>query len=277
MMKKEEKSNYGHRERLREKYLNSGIEGFHHRYEQLEFLLTFIFKQRDVKPLAKDLLKKFHTLEGVIRADINELKTIDGIGENTAMFLRFLGDFHGAIFHESNKLEKKNDESITSKRELIAYLKNQIGFTDRENFFVLFLNSANQVIDTPDLRSGVLFEGTLDRSPVYVREVIKKITEQQRVLEENLERNLSIKYEENGELKEATAKNIIEKAFKNKAKSVILAHNHPSNNIRPSKSDIEVTKGLKEALNQVEIRLLDHIIIGRDSHFSFLEEGLIEY
>ncbi|MGL5099786.1 MAG: JAB domain-containing protein, partial [Fusobacteriaceae bacterium] len=87
----------------------------------------------------------------------------------------------------------------------------------------------------------------------------------------------SLKYEENGELKEVTARNIIEKAFKNKAKSVILAHNHPSNNIRPSKSDIDVTRGMKEALNQVEIRLLDHIIIGKDSHFSFLEEGLIEY
>ncbi|MGL4254598.1 MAG: JAB domain-containing protein [Fusobacteriaceae bacterium] len=277
MIKNVENLNSGHRERLREKYLNSGIDGFHHGYEQLEFLLTFVFRQRDVKPLAKELLKKFQTLEGVLRADINELKSVKGVGENTAIFLKFLGDFHGVIFHENNKGQKQERETITSKKELISYLKNRIGFRDRENFFVLFLNSANQVIDTPDLRSGTVFEGTLDRSAVYAREIVKKITEQHRVIEESTEKTLSVKYEENGELKEITARNIIEKAFKNKAKSVILAHNHPSNNIRPSKSDIEVTRGMREALNQVEIKLLDHIIIGKDSHFSFLEEGLIEY
>ncbi|MGL4568724.1 MAG: RadC family protein, partial [Fusobacteriaceae bacterium] len=66
MIKNVENLNSGHRERLREKYLNSGIDGFHHGYEQLEFLLTFVFRQRDVKPLAKELLKKFQTLEGVL-------------------------------------------------------------------------------------------------------------------------------------------------------------------------------------------------------------------
>ncbi|MGL5964801.1 MAG: JAB domain-containing protein, partial [Fusobacteriaceae bacterium] len=199
MVKSEENQNLGHRERLRQKYINSGIKGFHHSYEQLEFLLTFIFKQRDVKPLAKSLIEKFHTLEGVISADINELKSIKGIGDNTALFFKFLGDFHGVIFHENNKTKKHDIETITSKKELLSYLKNMIGFTDRENFFVIFLNSANQVIDTPDLRSGTIFEGTLDRSAVYAREIIKKITEQNRVLEEKLEREISLKYEENGE------------------------------------------------------------------------------
>lgn len=277
MAERELNVNSGHRERLREKYLNQGIGGFHHGYEKLEFLLTFIFKQRDVKPLAKELIKKFGSLEGVIRAEISELKSVKGVGENTAIFLKYLGDLHGVVFHQNNRERAYELESITSKRELIAYLKNQIGFTDRENFFVLFLNSANQVIDTPDLRSGTVFEGTLDRSAVYVREIVKKITEQNRFIQEGVERDISIKYETGGEVKEVTVKNIIEKAFKNRAKSVILAHNHPSNNIKPSKSDIEVTRGMKEALNQVEIRLLDHIIIGKDSHFSFLEEGLIEY
>lgn len=277
MVTKVENKNYGHRERLREKYLNRGIGGFHHSYEQLEFLLTFIYRQRDVKSIAKELIGKFGSLEGVLKADIRTLQSVEGVGENTALFLKFLGDFHGVVFHKNNQEKESETYAITSKRELISYLKNQIGFTDRENFFVIFLNSANQVIDTPDLRSGTIFEGTLDRSAIYVREVVKKITEQHRAIDEDMRKDLSLRYEENGEIREVTAKKIIEKAFKNRAKSVILAHNHPSNNIRPSKSDIEVTKGMKEALSQVEIRLLDHIIIGKDSHFSFLEEGLIEY
>lgn len=276
--KAKENINLGHRTRLRERFLNLGIDAFYYDYEKLEFILAYIIPRRDVKPLAKELIKRFKNLENIFKGEIRELQKIEGIGESTALFLKFIGELNKEIFYERAKYQKSSEmPQLYSKNDLISYLKNEIGFLDRENFFVLFLDSANRIIDTPDLRSGVIFQGTLDKSAIYAREILKKVTEQHRMVDEEIENKVALKIRNEGEITELSVKKIMEKAYKNRAKSVIFAHNHPSGNLKPSRSDIEITREMKETLKLAEIRLLDHIIVSRESYFSFLEEGLIEY
>ncbi|MGL4392451.1 MAG: RadC family protein [Fusobacteriaceae bacterium] len=222
--------NSGHRERLREKYLSEGINGFHYDYEKLEFLLTFCIPRRDVKPHAKNLIAKFSNLEGVLKASSKELEDSKIINRPSIAFLKFIADLNKDLFLKSSK---KDITTLGSKNEVIGYLKNEIGYEARENFVVLYLDSANHLIQTKNL-----FQGTIDRSAIYPRE-------------------------------------ILEGCFECKAKSVIFAHNHPSGNLEPSRADIELTNNLKTTLASIDVRLLDHVVITRESYFSFLEEDLL--
>ncbi|MGL5122827.1 MAG: JAB domain-containing protein [Fusobacteriaceae bacterium] len=263
----------GHRKRLRDKYLNQGFSGFYQDYEKLEFLLTFTIFQKDVKPIAKNLIETFLTIEGVLKAEAKELKKIGGLGDISICFLKFIADLNSDIFKTHSK---KNSITISSKNEVIGYLKNEIGFENRENFLVLYLNSANQLLNNKDIESSVLFKGTLDRSAIYPREIIKKIFEQYEAIEQNVQNKISDKLENKNIILDKGMKKIMEEAFRYKAKSVILSHNHPSGNIMPSKADIDITKNMKKILNMVDIKLLDHIIVTKEAYFSFLEEGLLE-
>ncbi|MGL5057734.1 MAG: JAB domain-containing protein [Fusobacteriaceae bacterium] len=254
----------GHRERLREKYLNEGMKGFYHQYEQLEFLLSFLISRKDVKDLAKELLEKYKTIENVLKAPPKELAKFSGMGEKNPLALNFISDLHKEIYKKTFKSEK-----ISMKRieDVVAYLRNQIGHEDRENFLVMYLDSANSLIDSKELKSETLFQGTLDKSAVYPREVVGKI------LNQHQEWNEIIEKEKNKKLPNIE---ILENAVNKKAKSVIITHNHPSGNSNPSKSDMELTEKIRETLNLIDIRLIDHIIVTRESYFSFLEEGLLE-
>lgn len=276
----------GYKEKLKEKYLNQGMNSFYYEYEKLEFLLTFVVQKKDVKPIAKELVEKFEVIEEIIKADIRDLKKISGIGDNAAIFFKVLGDLHKDLFKtrlSSNKITIKN------KNDILSYLRNEIGFEDRENFYVIYLNSANQVLNEKELKPQCIFKGTLDRSAVYPREIITGIMEQRVRLKENVDEELKkilkkqskSKKIENNELEMIEIYNskitrLLEKIFKYKAKSVIFAHNHPSGKINPSKSDLELTRSMKNILESIDIKLLDHIIVTKDSHLSFLEEGLLE-
>lgn len=224
-----EKKYEGHRERLRKKYLQGGYFAFHE-YEVLELLLTYVIPRKDTKPIAKDLIEKFGSLDEVVTASIEELCSISGIKENSAIFVKLLGDlsknlYKGEIRKEGIQLKDKNS--------LIRYLRSEIGFSSREEFRVIFLNNYNMLVG-----SETLFIGTIDKSAVYPREIVEKV----------------LYY---------------------KAKGIIFAHNHPSGNLRPSKQDIQITEHMQEALDLIDVKLLEHIIITQDGYFSFLEEGLI--
>ena len=123
--------------------------------------------------------------------------------------------------------------TISSNVQLLDYLRFSLLNREIEVFKVLFLNTQNEL-----LKEEELFKGTIDRSTVYIRELIKKI----------------LNYN---------------------AKSVILVHNHPAGSLRPSQSDIILTKKIKEIFEGIEIRLLDHIIISEKGYFSFLEGGIL--
>ena len=230
-----EKDSQGHRERIREKFLNNGIDGFAE-YEILELLLTYCIPRKDTKPIAKELLNKFKSLDNVFKADLDKLSAIDGLGKNSVAFLKLIGDLPSIIYKDelkNKKLIEKETLKISNKDILLKYLRNKIGYEEIEKFYVLYLSSSNEVIEFEENSVG-----TLDRSSVYPREIYKKII------------NLN-------------------------AKSIILAHNHPSDNITPSKCDIDLTNEIAKGLKNFGALLIEHIIITKNSYFSFLEEGLI--
>ena len=230
-----EKDSQGHRERIKEKFLKNGIDGFAE-YEILELLLTYCIPRKDTKPIAKELLNKFKSLDNVFKADFDKLSAIDGLGKNSIAFLKLIGDLPSIIYKDelkNKKLIDKESLKISNKDILLKYLRNKIGYEEIEKFYVLYLSSSNEVIEFEENSVG-----TLDRSSVYPREIYKKII------------NLN-------------------------AKSIILAHNHPSDNITPSKCDIELTNEIAKGLKNFGALLIEHIIITKNSYFSFLEEGLI--
>ena len=220
---------FGHRERLRKRFLMSGIAGFHD-YEILELLLTYVVVRKDCKGIAKELLGKYGDLYTLLKQPEDELKKNSFVTDRTVVFFK-------VIFQilEKELYKKIHNEKITisSNVQLLNYLEYSLLKRDIEVFKVLFLNTQNEL-----LKEEELFKGTLDRSTVYIRELVKKI----------LDYN---------------------------AKSVIIVHNHPSGSLKPSQSDITLTQKLKDTFERIEIRLLDHLIISEKGYFSFLEGGLL--
>jgi DNA repair protein RadC len=222
-------SQEGHRRRLREKLIKSGITGFHD-YEIVELLLTLGTPRKDCKQLAKAAIKKFKTLRGVLGASLEELQEIKGIGLHNVFGIKLVQEV-GREFLKEKILEKP---LCKSSKEVFDYLYHSMRDLKKEMFKVLFLDGKNQIIDIEDL-----FEGTLNISSVYPREIIKS-------------------------------------AIKYNAASLIFVHNHPSGSPEPSTSDKEITKDLIAASNTMQIKVLDHIIIGDNKYFSFADEGLVE-
>jgi DNA repair protein RadC len=153
----------GHRNRLRERFLRSGLDGFHD-YEIVELLLTVATPRKDCKPQAKEALERFKTLQGVMEASPQELQEIKGIGPKNIFGLKFIR----AV--SERYLEKKvlKKDPIKSSKELFDYLYHSLRDKDREIFKVIFLDAQNRVISVE-----TLFEGTLTASAVYPREVVQ--------------------------------------------------------------------------------------------------------
>jgi len=219
----------GHRKRLREKFIKSGLKGFHD-YEIIELLLSLGTPRRDCKKQAKEAIKRFKTLRGVLEASPEELQQIEGIGSHSAFGIKLMQE----VAREFLK-EKIIDKPVyRSAQEIFDYLYHSMRDLKKEVFKVIYLNSQNQIIETEDL-----FEGTLNSSSISPREVV-------------------------------------ESAVKNNAAALIFVHNHPSGNPEPSKSDKEITRDLVYAGSIMQIRVLDHVIIGDNRYFSFASQGLIE-
>ena len=153
----------GHRQRLREKFLTSGLKGFHD-YEVIELLLTLATPRKDCKDQAKAALKRFKTLQGVIEASPEELQEVKGIGPRNVFGIKFAQAV--AERHLLKKLVSK--DPIHSSKELFDYLYHSLRDKKREIFKVVFLDAQNRVIDIEDL-----FEGSLTASSVYPREVLQ--------------------------------------------------------------------------------------------------------
>jgi len=225
----EAKNQAGHRERLRAKFLKSGFSAFHD-YEIVELLLTLGSVRRDCKDPAKEAIKKFKTLRGVLAAPPEELQKIKGIGPASAFPIKLIQE----VSQEFLKEKIPDKPFCKSSKEVFDYLKLSMRDLPRENFKVMFLNAQNQIVELESL-----FEGTLTASAIYPREIIKK-------------------------------------AIEHNAAALIFAHNHPSGNPDPSDDDKQITRDLVFASNTMQIKVLDHIIIGDNSYFSFADAGLIE-
>jgi len=219
----------GHRERLRKKFLKSGLKGFHD-YEIVELLLTLGTPRKDCKRQAKEAIKKFKNLRGVLQAPPEELREVDGIGPDNIFGIKLIRE----IGPEFLKKKIVKTRFYRSSREVFDYLYLSMRDLKSEVFKVMFLNAQNRIIETEDL-----FEGTLTASAVYPREITKS-------------------------------------AIKHNAAALIFAHNHPSGDPAPSDNDKQITRDLVFAANIMQIKVLDHIIIGDNCYFSFADEGLIE-
>ncbi|MCK4307177.1 DNA repair protein RadC [candidate division WOR-3 bacterium] len=226
-MEKDDK--LGHRERLRERFLRSGLKGFHD-YEIVELLLTMWTPRRDCKKQAKEAITRFKNLKGILEAEAQDLQKIKGIGPVNAAGIKFVQELAKEFLKQ--KLEEK--PVCKSSQEVYDYLYLSMRDLKKEAFKVLFLNGQNRVIEAEDL-----FQGTVGASAVYPRE-------------------------------------IMEKAIEYHASSLILVHNHPSGSVAPSRSDRSITQDLVFAGNIMQIKVLDHIIIGDNKYYSFADEGLIE-
>jgi len=226
----ESKKHSGHRSRVKSKILENGLNGFLD-YEILEALLFYTIPRKDTKEIAKELLMEFKTLEKVLAVSKDEILSlkIKGINENTYIYFKFLNDLNKKLYKE-----KFSEETILNSVEATYdYLKSSIGLLEKEVFKIIFLSANNKY-----LGDEIIFLGTIDRSQIYPREIVKSV----------------LKYN---------------------AKSVIFSHNHPSGNPKPSQADLEMTKKLKKILEPLEVRVLDHIIITPEKYYSFLEEGII--
>ncbi len=226
---KAQSDNKGHRQRLRKKFLKQGFAGAHD-YEIVELLLTLGRTRGNCKPQAKEAIKKFKTLRGVLAASPEELKEINGIGGASIFAIKLIQEL-AQKFLEGKILDMP---FCKSSKEAFDYLKLSMRDLTKEVFKAMFLNAQNQITAVEDL-----FEGTLNASAVYPRE-------------------------------------IMEKAISHNAASIIFAHNHPSGNPEPSDNDKQITRDLVFASDTMQIKVLDHIIIGDNKYFSFADEGLLE-
>lgn len=224
-----EKPHYlGHRARLREKLLTRGVDALVE-YELLELLLFAAKPRGDVKPLAKTLIKRFGSLAGVMRANPYELQSVDGMGDAAIATLKATEAAASALL----KSEIASGPVIQSWTALLEYCRLQMGTLKREQLRVLFLNQKNALI-----ADEIQQEGTVDHTPVYPREVLRRALELQ-------------------------------------ASAIILVHNHPSGDTTPSKADIEMTKAIVTAALPLGIRVHDHLIIAGAKHYSFKSHGLV--
>jgi len=218
----------GHRQRLRERFLKGGAEALAD-YELLELILFLAIPRRDTKPLAKTLLHEFKSLQGVVSADLERLIAIDGVNESTAVALKVVAAAARSLARDA--VVERN--LLTSWDKVLDYCRAQVAHEPTERFHLLFLDRKNTLIADEKQQ-----EGTVDHTPVYPREVVK------RALELN-------------------------------ASAIIMVHNHPSGDTTPSRADIEMTKKVRDAVNAVGIALHDHLVIGRSGHASFKALGLL--
>jgi DNA repair protein RadC len=218
----------GHRERLRERLLSAGPEALAE-YELLEFLLFSARARGDTKPLAKALISRFGNLAAVLGANKDALLAVPGMGEASVAIM--IATRAAAI--KLVRAEVLDRPVMSSWQAVLDYCTAAQGFAEIEEFRLLFLDRKNMLI--ADERQQ---RGTVDHTPVYPREVVKR-------------------------------------ALDLSASALIMLHNHPSGDTTPSRADIDMTKAIAKALGAVGIALHDHVIVGRGRHSSLTSLGLI--
>lgn len=212
----------GHRERLRERFVSGGPDALPD-YELLELVLFRSLPRRDTKPIAKALIEKFGSFAEVISATPERLTEVKGIGDTVVIDLKLVQA--AALRLSKDSVLKKT--ALHSWSQLLAYCRAAMAYKNNEQFRILFLDKKNFLI-----ADEVQGEGTIDHTPVYIREVIKR-------------------------------------ALELSASSIILVHNHPSGDVTPSRADIDMTNRIIDAAEKLDIIVHDHIIVGRDGHASF--------
>jgi len=213
---------HGHRQRLRERFMDAG-EASLADYEMLELLLFRAIARRDVKPLAKGLIARFGSFAETVAARPERLREVEGLGEAAIVELKLVEAAAKRLARGA--LQKR--PVLSSFMEVLDYCRTAMAFAEREEFRILFLDKRNALI--ADEVQGV---GTIDHTPVYPREIVRR-------------------------------------ALELGASALILAHNHPSGDPTPSAADIRMTKDIAAIAQPFGITVHDHLIVGRHGHSSF--------
>ncbi|NRA89346.1 MAG: DNA repair protein RadC [Rhizobiales bacterium] len=225
----ENKPHYlGHRDRLKTKFHNKGADALED-YELLELYLFRAIPRRDTKPIAKDLIQKFGNFSAVISANYDRLIEVKGVGDAVANDIMLINA--ASLRMMQNDLTDK--PVLSSWSALVQYCQAAMAYKTVEEFRIIFLNKHNRIIV-----DEVQQQGTIDHTPVYPREVIKR-------------------------------------ALELAASAIVLVHNHPSGDPTPSPGDIKMTNQIIEAGKPIGIAVHDHLIISKDGHTSFKAHGLI--
>jgi DNA repair protein RadC len=212
---------HGHRDRLRARFREAGPDALAD-YEMLELVLFRAIPQRDVKPLAKTLLDKFGSFAEAISAPPERLKEVGGLGDAAVTEFKIVA----AAAQRLVKGQLRKRPVLSSWSSVLDYCRTAQAFSEKEQFRILFLDKRNQLI-----ADEVQQQGTIDHTPVYPREVVKR-------------------------------------ALELSATAIILVHNHPSGDPTPSSADIEMTRQVASIAKPLGVALHDHIIVGKDGHVS---------
>ncbi len=219
---------HGHRDRLRDRLLERGGDSLAD-HEILEFLLFGAKPRGDTKPLAKALLTAFGSLSKVLTANPEALAKVPGMGKASIAALTIVPEAAARLARE----EMNEAPVISGWDKLLDYCRITMAHEPVEQFRLLFLDKRNRVI-----ADEVQQQGTIDHTPVYTREVVKR-------------------------------------ALELGAAALILVHNHPSGEPEPSPADIAMTEELRAAADKLGIAIHDHLVIGRAGHASFRAMGLL--
>ncbi len=212
---------HGHRERLRDRFRDAGADALSD-YELLEMVLFRALPRHDVKPLAKALITKFGSFAETVHAPETLLKEVSGLGDSAIIEIKLIA----ATASRIAKGQVKQKTVLSSWSTVIDYCRASMAFADKEQFRILFLDKRNQLI-ADELQQV----GTIDHTPVYPREVVKR-------------------------------------ALELSATAIILVHNHPSGDPTPSTADIQMTKSIMSISSPLGISVHDHIIVGKNGHAS---------
>lgn len=211
----------GHRQRLRDRLSEAGADALAD-YELLEIILYRSITRADTKPLAKSLIVRFGSFAEVLGAPENLLREVTGVGPSVAFDLKLFA----AAASRMAKSEIRGREILSSWNKVLGYCRTAMAFEPREQFRILFLDKKNALI-----ADEVQQTGTVDHTPVYPREVVRR-------------------------------------ALELSATAIILVHNHPSGDPTPSKTDVEMTRTIIEISTPLGISVHDHLIIGKTGHAS---------
>jgi DNA repair protein RadC len=213
---------HGHRERLRGRFREAGADALAD-YELLELLLFRAMPRRDVKPLAKALINRFGSFAEVVAAPPPRLAEVPGLGSAAITEIKIVQ----AAANRFARGQMKRRPVLSSWSSVLDYCRTAMAFSDKEQLRVLFLDKRNQLI-----ADEVQQVGTVDHTPVYPREVVKR-------------------------------------ALELSATAIIIVHNHPSGDPTPSRADIQMTQSIVEIAKPLGISVHDHIIVGKEGHASF--------
>ncbi len=220
-LRKPEPDHVGHRQRLRERFLSGGADALPD-YELIELVLFAALPRINTKPLAKRLLAKFGSFAEVIAASPERLREVDGVGDRVITDIKIVQ----ATAERLARVSVRNRPVLSSWSAVIDYCRTAMAFAEKEQFRILFLDKRNALIS-----DEVQQTGTVDHTPVYPREVIKR-------------------------------------ALELSATAIVLVHNHPSGDPTPSRADIDMTKTIIDLAEPLGVSVHDHVIVGRDGHAS---------